>query len=109
MMLAHLYDEKIDVTRNAGTTNSDGFTPGSWTDHLTNVPCKIEWSKGTEQVIKDRITSSRDAKIFTAIRDITENDRIEFESVLYDIVSVRKPGNRFMIIDVKRNTEEALA
>lgn len=107
-MLAHLYNEKMDVTRDAGTTNSDGFTKGSWSDHLTNVPCKFEWSRGTEQVVRDRITSSRDAKIFTAIKDITEKDRIEFESVLYDIISVRKPQNRFMIIDVKRNTEEAL-
>jgi len=107
-MLAHLYNEKMDVTRDSGTTNSDGFTPGSFADHLTDIPCKFEWSKGQEQILRDRITSSRDAKIFTALRDITEKDRIEFESVLYDIVSVRKPQNRFMIIDVKRNTEEAL-
>lgn len=107
-MLAHLYNEKMDVTRDGGATGADGFWEESWADHLTNIPCKLEWSKGQEQVLRDRITSSRDAKIFTRIQDITEKDRIEFESVLYDIVSVRKPQNKFMIIDVKRNTEEAL-
>ena len=108
-MIATSYNEKMDVTRNTGTTNADGFTLGDWNDHLTNIPCKWNWSKGTEFVAQNRITSSRDATVFTAIKDITEDDRIEFESILYDIISVRKPQNRFMIIDVKRNTEEALA
>lgn len=107
-MLATQYNEKIDVTRDGGATGSDGFWEESWADHLTNVPCKFNWSRGQEQVVRDRITSSRDATIYTRIQDITEKDRIEFELVLYDIVSVRKPQNRFMIIDVKRNTEEAL-
>jgi len=107
-MLAHHFNEKMDVTRDGGSTGDDGFWEESWADHLTGVPCAINWSKGQEQVLKDRITSSRDAAIFTRIQDITEKDRVEFESVLYDIVSVRKPQNRFMILDVKRNTEEAL-
>ena len=108
-MLATQFNEKIDVTRDGGATGSDGHWEASWSDHLTNVPCKINWSTGQEQLIRERITSLRDATVFTAILDITAKDRIEFESELYDIISVVKPQNRFMKIQIKRNTEEALA
>lgn len=107
-MLATQFNEKIDVTRDGGATGSDGFWVESWADHLTDVPCKINWSTGREQVIQERITSFSDATIFAAVLDITVKDRIEFESELYDIVSVVKPQNRFMKIKIKRNTEEAL-
>ena len=45
--------------------------------------------------------------VYTAILDITVKDRITFDSVLYDIVSVIKPSNRFMRIEIKRNAEES--
>lgn len=107
-MGAHLYDEKIDVTRDSPTVDSDGIPVASWAAHLSDVPCKIQWSAGRELVIRDRITSTRDAFIFCAILDITVKDRIQYDSELYDIVSVIKPANRFMKIAVKRNTEEAI-
>ncbi len=107
-MMATQFNEKMDVTRNAATTDSDGFTQEAFADHLTDVPCKIDWSTGVAVMDGDRITSSRDATIFCAILDITVKDRIEFDSVNYDIVSVVKPQNRFMKIRIKRNTEEAL-
>ena len=107
-MIATQFNEKMDVTRNAATTDSDGFTQEAFADHLTDVPCKIDWSTGAELTVGERITSSRDATIFCAILDITVKDRIEFESENYDIVSVVKPQNRFMKIRVKRNTEEDL-
>lgn len=107
-MIATQFNEKMDVTRDAGTTDSDGFTDQDFVNHLTNVPCKIDWSTGAELTIGERITSSRDATIFCSILDITVKDRIEFDSENYDIVSVIKPQNRFMKIRVKRNTEEAL-
>lgn len=100
------FNEKIDVTRDSGSTQSDGSWLASWAAHLSDVPCKIDWREGQEFNIQDRITSSRDATIFTAILDITVKDRIQFDSELYNIVSVIKPQNKFMKIRVKRNTEE---
>lgn len=108
MMIATQFNEKMDVTRDAGTTDSDGFTPSTFADHITDVPCKIDWSTGAQFTIGESITSSRDATIYCAILDITVKDRIEFESENYDIISVVKPGNRFMKITVKRNPKEAL-
>lgn len=107
-MIATAFDEKIDITRDSGTTGNAGNYIANWNFHLENVPCKIDWSQGQEFNIQDRITSSRDATIFTAILDITVKDRIQFESELYNIVSVIKPANKFMKIRIKRNTEEAL-
>ncbi len=100
------FNDKIDITRDSGTTGGAGNYLANWTFHLENVPCKIDWREGQEFNIQDRITSSRDATIFTAILDITVKDRVQFESELYNIVSVIKPQNRFMKIKIKRNTEE---
>lgn len=107
-MIATQFDEKIDVTRDGGTTDSDGIWAASWAFHIENLPCKIQWSAGQELVIRDRVTSKWDAMIFCAIRDITVKDRMQYDSEVYDIVSAIKPANRFMKIAIKRNTEEAL-
>lgn len=107
-MGATSYDEKIDVTRDAGVTGSDGGWVASWASHIADLPCKIQWSTGQEVVIRDRVTSRWDAMIFCAIRDITVKDRMQYDSELYDIVSAIKPANKFMKIALKRNTEEAL-
>jgi head-tail adaptor len=106
MMIASQYDEKIDVNRDNGSTGSDGIWSASWTRHLSDVPCKIQWSSGQDVVIRDRITSKRDAIVFCAVLDITTKDRIEYDSELYNIDSIIKPANRFMKIAIKRNTEE---
>lgn len=102
------FNEKIDITRGVDTTDSDGFTDPQWNFHLEKVPCKIKWSTGAELMVEGRITSSRDAIITCAILDIKVKDRIQFDSELYDIVSVTKPQNRFMQLKVNRNPDEDL-
>lgn len=102
------FNEKIDVTRGVETTDSDGITDPQWNFHLENVPCKIRWSTGAELMVEGRITSSRDAVITCALLDVKVKDRVQFEDELYDIVSVTKPGNRFMQLKVKRNADEDL-
>lgn len=106
-MLSTQFDEKITVRRDNGATGDDGGWVSSWTDNLVDVPCKIDWRSGQEVVINDRITSRKDATVCTAILDITATDRIVHDSILFDIVSVIKPANKFMKIEIKRNTEES--
>lgn len=106
-MLATQFDEKITTSRDSGTTGDDGGWLASWADNLTDVPCKIDWRPGREVVIRDRITSRKDATIYTAILDITVKDRITHDSILYDVVSVIKPANKFLKIEIKRNAEES--
>lgn len=106
-MIATQYDEKIDVTRNTETQDANGIPSTSWAAHLTALPAKIQWKKGVDIQVRDRITSRRFAVVYCAILDIQVTDRITYDSELYNIVSVIKPANRFMMIEIERNTEEA--
>lgn len=107
-MIATQRNEKIDVTRDGGAPDSDGVWLAAWASHLSNVPAAIKWKKGVDVVVRNRITSRRFAEINVAILDITVKDRIQFDSELYNIVSAIKSANRFMLIEMERNTEEAL-
>lgn len=98
------YNTKINVIRiSLGADDLGGQNETPTTIH-TDLPCRVNWSKGKEVVLHDKITHARDAKIYCRIVDITVLDRVVLDSKTYDIVSVNNVDNtnRQLVLEVKK-------
>lgn len=102
-MITGLYNKTVDVMRI--TKTSDGM--GGWTEaevvHIDNLPCRINWLRGSERVQFDKDTYFRDAKLYCAVVDITNKDRIVYDGITYEVVNVSNPDNmdRYLIVEMK--------
>jgi len=69
-----------------------------------DLPCRINWSRGREQIFFNKETYFRDAKVYCSVVDITVKHRLVFGGTTYEIVSVRNVDsmNRYLILDIKR-------
>ena len=75
----------------SGGTDEWGNPTGTWTDHLTNQPCRINAGAGKEVLIGAEVVVA-DYKMFIKNVDITEQDRVISDGVTYEVllVSVRE-------------------
>lgn len=69
----------------------------------SNLPCRINWSRGAERIMFDKNTYYRDAKLFCRVVDITVKDRISYNGTVYQIADVSNVDNknRFLVLDIK--------
>ncbi len=82
------YNSKINILR----SNRVEDEIGSWevievTLH-ENLPCRINWTKGTEKIQFNKITHFCDAKVFCRAIDITVKDVVLFDEKRYEILNV---------------------
>jgi len=97
------YKSKINILRVARVEDGQG----GWTKVPNvinqNVPCRINWKKGMEKIIFDKNSYFRDAVIYCAVVDVTNQDIIEYKGTQYEVVSVANPDevNRYMIIEMR--------
>ena len=98
------YNTKINIIRIS--LEADGLSGQDETETVlhTNLPCRVNWSKGREVALFDKITHLRDAKIYCRVVDITVLDRVVLDDKTYDIVSVRNVDNtnRQLVLEVKK-------
>jgi len=101
--MEHLFISKVDVKRI--TRASDGM--GGWTETTTrlhkDLPCRINWVKGSEKIMFDKVTYYRDGKLFCKVINVTTDDIITYSGKDYDIVDVSNVDNlnRFLVVDIK--------
>ncbi len=103
-MIQNLYNKTIDIIRIVRATDSmGGFTETESVLH-NNLPCRINWSKGSEKIMFDKITYYRDAKLYCSVVDITTKDRIRYNSQDYEIVGLSDVDEvgKFLTIEIRR-------
>lgn len=77
-----------DILRYTSTPDDYGQPIKSWAVHLTGQPCRLstpknlEIKKELEVVVADKILFLEDSV------DVTERDRVEINSITYEILSV---------------------
>ena len=85
---------------------------GGWTvsENVTilNMPCRINWVKGSEKLLADKTTHYRDAKLFCKCVSLTVENLIVHAGVYYDIVNVSNVDskNEYLVVDIKRKVNQ---
>ncbi len=101
------YNKKINILKVDRIEDAlGGHTDTTSVLHL-DLPCRINWTSGRQiLIVKDKLTTYRDAKIFCRyIAGITPaQNRVQYGDNVYQILSVFDPDemHRFMVMEVKR-------
>jgi len=86
----HLMDKTLTVTRSPGTTQDSGGYPAddAYANHLTNVPCAVRPSGGSEILSDGRFTGTESVTFYVeGGQDIVESDRLTYDSNTYEIIA----------------------
>lgn len=105
MSLASLRNKKVNILRITKTPNVGGL--GGWKEvknvlHL-NLPCRINWKRGTEKIFSSKGTYFRDGKLYCKVVDITTKDIILYNDTEYEIVDVNDVDEKgkYLVLDLK--------
>lgn len=93
---------KVNILRITNTTSAMGQTEVPNVLYR-NLPCRINWKRGSEKIFFGKETYFRDAKLFCRVVDIITKDRIQYGNKTYQIVDVANAdeSNRFLALDLK--------
>lgn len=96
------YNIKVDILRIASTTTAMGQTEVPNVLH-NNLPCRINWKRGSEKIFFAKNSYFRDGKLFCRVVDITTKDRVKYKSKTYQIVDVNNvdESNQFLVLDIR--------
>ncbi len=71
----------------AGGSTAFGNPVKVWANHLVDEPCRLSDAKGRQRQDGTEVVQS-DQILFIGAVDVTENDRVTVDGILYDIVFV---------------------
>lgn len=102
-MIGSLFNSKVDVERESRISDDMGGWVSAWAVIHKDLPCRINWSRGSERIMFSKDTWFRDAKIYCAVVDIQTKDRILYDSKAYEIANVSNPDNvnKYLIVEMK--------
>jgi len=102
MSLTSLFNSKVNILRITKTASAMGQTEAKNVLH-NNLPCRINWKRGSEKIFFAKDTYFRDGKLFCRVVDITNKDRVQYKSKTYQIVDVNNTdeSNRFLVLDLR--------
>ena len=96
-------NSKVDIIRITKTKGElGGFTEAETTLH-NNLPCRINWKRGSEKIFFAKNTYFRDARMFCKVVDIDVKDKVRYNSKTYEIVDIANvdESSRYMTLDLK--------
>ena len=93
---------KVNILRITNTTTAMGQTEVANVLH-NNLPCRINWKRGSEKIFFAKNSYFRDGKLFCRVVDITGKDRVQYKSKVYQIVDVNNvdESNRLLVLDIR--------
>ena len=96
------FKSKINILRIIKTTTAMGQAEVPNVLH-NNLPCKINWKRGSEKIFFAKNSYFRDGKLYCRVIDVTVKDRVQYKSKTYQIVDVNNVDevNRFLVLDIK--------
>ncbi len=71
-----------------GAADDYGNPALTWTDHLTDEPCRLVASSGREIKVGAEIVVA-DYKLFVESIDITEQDRVVISGITYEVLLIQ--------------------
>ena len=102
MSLQNLFNAKVNILRITSTPGAMGETEVANVLHH-NLSCRINWKSGTQRILFNKDTYFRDGKLFCSVVDITTEDRVQYGSVIYEIVGMNNVDEvgKFLVLDIK--------
>jgi len=96
------FKTKVDILRITNTTSAMGQTEVANVLH-NNLPCRINWKRGSEKIFFDKNTYFRDGKLYCRVVDVTVEDRVQYKGKTYSIVDVNNTdeSGRLFVLDLK--------
>lgn len=95
MPIADLLEQTLDVTRlGSGSLDKKGNPGGTYTTHLSDVPCRAWAQTGAEDRDGRWVEFERWFVYVPADTDITTKDRIALEGRTFEVESVEPVYNR---------------
>ncbi len=96
------FKSKVNILRIASTTNAMGQAEVANVLH-NNLPCRINWKRGSEKIFFAKNSYFRDGKLYCRVVDVTTKDRVQYNSKIYEIVDVNNvdESNRFLVLDIR--------
>jgi len=89
MSFATLLSNTCTIRRKSlGAADAHGHAVETWADSTTGVPCRLVTTGGNEKQANELIVIADYKLICGSSVDVTERDRIEIDSVEYDILLV---------------------
>ncbi len=71
----------------AGDPDDYGKPAEAWSDHITDLPCRLVANTNREVVVGAEVVVAKDT-LFVDDVDVTEQDRIIVDEITYEILSV---------------------
>ncbi len=96
-------NKKVNVIRIIKTAGA----LGGWTEVNNvlhnNLPCRLNWKKGSEKIFFAKNTYFRDARMFCRVVDIDVKDRVVYNGKTYEVVDVGNvdESGRYLTLDLK--------
>lgn len=102
-MITDLYNATVDVLRITRTSDGMGGSTEVEVVHINDLPCRINWSRGSERIMFGKDSWFRDAKMYCGIVDIQTKERILYDSKTYEVVNVSNVDNmdRFLTVEMR--------
>jgi len=96
------FNSKVNILRITNTPSAMGQTEVANVLH-NNLPCRINWKRGSEKIFFAKNSYFRDGKLYCRVVDVTVKDRVQYKSKIYQIVDVNNVDevNRFLVLDLK--------
>ena len=103
-MIENMFNSKVNVVAVSRASDDYGSQVESDVVVHHDLPCRINWSRGSEKIMFGKDTWYRDGKLYCrASANITPEMRIVYKSTTYEIVNVSNPDNmdKYLIVDIK--------
>jgi head-tail adaptor len=101
------FNVTVNILRVTKSATGAAGALGSWTESSStlheNLPCRINWKRGSEKIFLDKNTYFRDVKLYCRVVDVTVEDRVQYGSTIYQIVDVSNvdEAGRLLVLDLK--------
>lgn len=88
------FNSLVNIERVSRASDNMGGWNEIWNVLHNNLPCRITWTKGMEKIQFQKDTHYSDANLFCRVVDVTEKDRVVYDSKTYEIKDVSNPDNK---------------
>ncbi len=101
--MKQLFNSKVDITSVTRIRDGKGGYSEAEVVIYSDLPCRINWSKGAEKIQFNKDTYYRDAKLYCRVISVTVNHRVKYDGTEYEIVNVSNVDNvdKYMIIEMR--------
>jgi len=97
------FNSKVDILRVTKASDNMGGYAEAESVLYADLPCRINWTRGSEKIMFDKETYYRDAKLYCRAIDVDVKDRVRYNGATYEIVNVSNVDNlnRYLTLELR--------